>query len=65
MTRTYKDEKGETRKEQEKVDVLMTYIGGTLTIEQGKEKLGSTFDLSPGFNVTLAYRESWGQREEY
>ena len=43
---------------------------GTLTIKQKKsgntmETLGSTLDLSPGFNVTLAYRESWGQREEY
>jgi hypothetical protein len=65
VTRTYKNEKGETRKEKKKVDVLMTYIGGTLTIKQGDEKLGSTFDLSPGFNVTLAYSESWGQTGEY
>jgi hypothetical protein len=70
VTRTYKNDKGETQKEQKKVDVLMTYIGGTLTIEQKKggntmETWGSTFDLSPGFNVTLAYSESWGQTEEY
>jgi len=70
VTRTYKNDKGDTQKEQKKVDVLITYIRGTLTIEQKKggntmQTLGSTFDLSQGFNVTLAYTESWGQTEEY
>jgi hypothetical protein len=70
VTRTYKNDKGETQQEKKKVDVLITYIGGWLNIQQKMDgntmqTLGSTFDLSPGFNVILAYMESWGQTEEY
>ena len=69
VKKTTRNDKGEERTQKVTVDVLITYEKGRLMIDQGKtntmDTSGTQFDLSPGFDVRLEFKDGWGRTDEH